>query len=421
MSLNVQFIYDTPHREVASMLCGLYQACTSASLIAGFMTVEGIESIVEPITNGPLKLQRLVVGAGTWLAFDAFDRLLSLGVQPDRLQVHLGHSRLTSGKAKHRFYRYHPMLHSKVYMFEMSGGTTSAFVGSHNITGFALGGLNGEAGVFMEGPASSPPFADIRKHISAAVADSVQYDPSQREAYAWWAHEFMEGFAAKFNDLPREGEGQKTIVIAAQISSSQLPAQDDVIYFELPAAIRKVTSLSSQVHLYLFDILPTSPGLALAQLDKARASYWCKVIGVEDDQGGKELQAAWVIAGSRPVLQPAQRPFRPKPGPGMQQVRVQAYGKVFERFDYLFGEGKPSYEPILDPQHVLTLAPPFSELAQRLRTIPAEHLPWSRVTGLRRTEEGEEKVDPQRAALRRLSPEEGSFIMMSMRRRSRSE
>ena len=47
------------------------------------------------------------------------------------------------------------MLHSKVYLFEMPEEKSTAFVGSHNITGFALGGLNGEAGVLLEGPASS--------------------------------------------------------------------------------------------------------------------------------------------------------------------------------------------------------------------------------------------------------------------------
>jgi len=98
MSVQVQFIYDTPHREVASVLSDNYQACTSAFLIAGFMTVEGIESILQPIASQPSKLSTPVVGAGTWRAFDAFDRLLSLGVAPDRLQVHLGHTRLTTSE-----------------------------------------------------------------------------------------------------------------------------------------------------------------------------------------------------------------------------------------------------------------------------------------------------------------------------------
>jgi hypothetical protein len=129
MSLNVQFIYDTPQREIASILRGFYGRCAGASLIAGFMTVEGIDAILPPIQAAPSKLASLVIGAGTYRAFDAFDQLLGLGVAPDRLRVHLGHSRPTGSSAKHSFYRYHPMLHSKVYLFELPGGRAAAFVG----------------------------------------------------------------------------------------------------------------------------------------------------------------------------------------------------------------------------------------------------------------------------------------------------
>ena len=77
-----------------------------------------------------------------------------------------------------------PMLHSKVYSFNRTDGTSAAFVGSHSLTGFALCGLNGEAGVFMEGTGHAAPSADIRQHISSAVSVSVQSDPTLRDAYA---------------------------------------------------------------------------------------------------------------------------------------------------------------------------------------------------------------------------------------------
>jgi hypothetical protein len=324
MSLNVQFVYDSPQREIASLLRGLYQGCKSASLVAGFMTVEGIDALLQPIRSDPSKLGSLLIGAGTWRAFDAFDQLLGLGIPPDRLRVHLGHSRPTTAGAKRPFYRYHPMLHSKVYLFERSDGSAAAFVGSHNLTGFALCGLNGEAGVFLEGPGASDPFPGIRAHINAALAESLQYDPNQRDALAWWAGQFMEGLADKFDDYPRDGEAKKTIIILAQHSGQGLPKSGDVIYFELPKAIGKVQSLSSEVHLYLFDTLPASPVLALSNLAGARASLWCKTIGVEDDRGGRELQAEWFPDGPHAVLRRAPRPSRPTPAADMQQVRAKA-------------------------------------------------------------------------------------------------
>jgi hypothetical protein len=180
----------------------------------------------------------------------------------------------------------------------------------------------------------------------------------------------MEGFSAKFNDLPREGEAQRTIVIIAEPSGVQLPSSDDVIYFELPMALKRITSTTTQVHLFLFDSLPSTPGQALVQLKKARTSYWGRIIGVEDDQGGKELEAVWKIEGARPVLRPVQAPFRPKPAPGMQQVRIKVANRVFEDFDYLFGVEKPSYEPILNTNQSLSLPPEISRRAEALHLIP---------------------------------------------------
>ena len=419
MSLNVQFVYDTPQREIASMLSNLYVSCNGASIVAGFMTVEGIDALLRPVQNDVSKISSMVIGAGTYRAFDAFDRLRVLGVAPDRLRVHLGHSRPTTTGARYSFYRYHPMLHSKVYLFERSDGTAAAFVGSHNITGFALCGLNGEAGVLLEGPSTEAFFGDVRAHIGAAINGSVVYDPSQRDAYAWWARQFMEGFADKFDDLPREGEGKNTIVILAESSEQTLPATDDVVYFELPRAL-KLQSLRAEVHLYVFATLPSSPVEALGQLGSARASFWCKTIGIEDDRGGRELRAAWQITGAPPVLRRAPRPFRPNPGIDMQQIRVKVAGAVFGDFEYLFERGKPTFEPLFDRETELRLAPEFGERSEALKVVPPEHLPWFRVTGLQRTAELTSE-DAYHAALRKLSPGEGAFVLVSVRRRERAK
>ena len=72
------------------------------------------------------------------------------------------------------------MLHSKAYLLEMADNSAVAFVGSHNLTGFALLGLNGEAGVLLEGDAMEAPFVDLRQHVAASVAQWAPYDPSRR-------------------------------------------------------------------------------------------------------------------------------------------------------------------------------------------------------------------------------------------------
>jgi HKD family nuclease len=81
------------------------------------------------------------------------------------------------------------MLHSKVYVLEMGDGTAAALVGSHNLTGFALLRLNGEAGILREGPADGQEFAALRRHVDESVTQAVPYDPSMKEAYSWWPFE----------------------------------------------------------------------------------------------------------------------------------------------------------------------------------------------------------------------------------------
>ena len=59
MSLNAKVLFDRPQREVASLLRSRLDGCTSASLVVGFMTVEGIEAVAEPLRAQPGKLCHL--------------------------------------------------------------------------------------------------------------------------------------------------------------------------------------------------------------------------------------------------------------------------------------------------------------------------------------------------------------------------
>ena len=135
--------------------------------------------------------------------------LITAGVRSDRVRIHLGHNRSRSAN-KNPFHRYHPMLHSKIYLFEIYGSAT-ALVGSHNMTGFALRGLNGEAGVLLEGAASDTAFADIRQHIAESFSQAVPYDPTLKEAYAWWTREYFEGLRIEANDVPKDFEARNTV------------------------------------------------------------------------------------------------------------------------------------------------------------------------------------------------------------------
>ena len=419
MTVSAKVLFGTPQREIAPLLRDRLARCTSVSLVAGFMTVEGISAIANPLRANPKKLNHLVVGAGTYKAFEACDRLIDAGVSPGNLHVHFGFTReTTSARAKYPFLRYHPMLHSKVYLMDMESGVSSAFIGSHNLTGFALMGLNGEAGVLLEGPSSSAEFDDIRNHIAEAVRQAVVYDPEMKDAYTWWALQFIDGLKAKVDDRPRDAETKRTIVLVAECAGPNVPDKGNVIYFEIPEALGRIASMRADVHLFVFDKLPATPALALNQLHKAKQSFWCRTIGLEDDRGGVELRADWEIQNrTRPTLGKTPSPFRPTPQREMQQVRVELRNEVYGAFEYLFDSDRASWVPSLDSREHVQAEEAERGFLESLELIPREDLEWYRVNEL--VPVVERTNDAYQLALTDMSPESGNYILMSLRRRRR--
>ena len=148
------------------------------------------------------------------------------------------------------------MLHSKVYLLEMEDGQAIAIIGSHNLTGYALLGLNGEAAVVVEGLLTDPEMQKIKHHIVLSRNQSVQYLPSMKEAFTWWTSEFINGLHGKVNDQPRNLSGKTNIILLGLKSIKK----DDVIYFELPAALG-INTLNSEVHIFIFNSQPAHHGM----------------------------------------------------------------------------------------------------------------------------------------------------------------
>ena len=69
-----------------------------------------------------------------------------------------------------------PHAAQQVY-FDMADGRVLNLSCSDNLTGFALLGLNGEAGILLQGPSNSPEFIVIRNDIDESVAQSFRYLP----------------------------------------------------------------------------------------------------------------------------------------------------------------------------------------------------------------------------------------------------
>lgn len=414
--MNTALLFGRPQHEIASLITGRLLACDSARIITGFATPGGLSAIKSPIASRPGILRTFVVGSGTYPAYEVLDEFVRLGVPQFHLRVHLGHTALSAGR-RNPFVRYHPMLHSKIYYMEMPEGQACAFVGSHNLTSFALRGLNAEASVMLEGPRERPEFDAIRQHIDEAESQAAIYDPAMKSAYVWWFRQFLDGLYVELK-APRSATTVRTILIFAQADPALRPQKEDTIYFELPAGIQRIESLQTEVHLFLFDVLPGSASEALAMASTAAVKLKCLVLGVENAQGNLELEADWRIANTpSAVLQPVPSgSFRPACAAGMQQVRARVVPQNLESFEYFFENDNTVWSPKFS-QEIPPLAPRYDpplDKDQEDVDFMEPHGGWQLVAGL--VEQDEMHREKDAAALLKVTPASGSFVLVSLRR-----
>jgi hypothetical protein len=421
MPLSAQVIFDTPQQEVASELRRLFRRCRSVSIVTGFATVAGVETLLADLHAHPDRLQTLVVGAATLQAFDAIDTLLTAGVAADRLFVHLGHVRPKGGDPG-KIWGYHPMMHSKVYLFEMDDGTSAALVGSHNLTKFALQGLNAEAATLLTGPTKDPEMRKVCEHVRQCRDQAVPYDPALKAGFAQWASDYFRGLWVESYSAPTDVDRHQTVVMLLARPAGRLPKGGETIYFELPLALQqRIKNTNTEAHVILLPTPPASAQAALRAVGSAVAALRCRVVGLDDSARVREVETDWHIPDRRaPVVTPAPRPFRPASSSGMQQVWAEVEETLRHEYEYLFESDRVAWIPVYDttrplrPQGGNADSPPTLE--QRPRRRSREDDPeWYPVTALRRFEP-EEPEELQKALLD-ASPASESFVLFSVRRR----
>lgn len=404
--LRAEVLFDDPHEPMAAKLAQLAASCRALRIVTGFATIDGLRTLPSRLRSSNV-LAELVVGAGTQRAFEAMDQLVSEGFPRDRLYVHLGHSRETKTGAKYPFLRYHPMLHSKIYLFEQDNAQFSAVVGSNNLTNFALNGLNGEAAICLSGPMSDPAYQVLVNNMDACRRQATPYDPAMKDGYAWWMAQFLDGLSNKVMDGQRAFEKRYTLIVFCEGSSAPPPGSK--LYIELPSQLYQ-SSLKIDVHGYVFDHLPRNAKEALASATSARTTFTGKLDGLLSKKGGVELLADWELTGQRRVLCRTPRPFRPRVGPGMQQARVAIGRGRLDTYVYKF-DREPTWFPRFDTSSRLRLPESEAAALDELKLVPEEHFDWYRVAGLEPTSE---PLNPELEAATVAASE--MYILLSYRR-----
>jgi len=112
--MKTTILFATPQKEIAGKLNEAIKNATNIQIVAGFVTADGIKTLMTSLKDNLNSLHCLVVGSASYKAFEALDDLVMDGVQRDKLFVHLGY--VKGNWPSHQ--QYHPTLHSKIYYFE---------------------------------------------------------------------------------------------------------------------------------------------------------------------------------------------------------------------------------------------------------------------------------------------------------------
>ncbi len=252
MSIKATVLFESPRREVATLIGEKLATSISTRILTGFATPDGVDALVgdllASLKRRPHAIHTLIVGSGTHRAYAALDRLVDAGLSKKRMFVHLGRSRPATQSSKTGFTQYRPMLHSKIYYMEYEDGSACAFIGSHNLTFFAMNGDNGEAAVLLEGESNSPEFEKIRRHIKAAEDESHPYARERKPEYAWWTLDYLHGLL-KIADDADDAEAKTTLIILCERQGEASPAESQRLYFELPLFPKSHRLTSCEVHL----------------------------------------------------------------------------------------------------------------------------------------------------------------------------
>jgi hypothetical protein len=219
-------------------------------------------------------------------------------------------------------------------------------------------------------------------------------------------------------DVPTFGDLRQGFF--AQAAPGSHPKPDEDLYFEIPAGIEQIESLKTEVHLFLFDILPPDPRVSLANTASATAKFTCTTLGAENQQGNLEVKAEWRIdKAPQPVLKAVPSgSYRPATPAGLQQVRAKVRQQDVAAYEYSFEREQTGWDPELSEDDVIRPTASVNDLFGQGDTREAQIFKqkWKLDRGLSSRLSPANERD--QLALSLAAPESGAFILVSLRRRA---
>src|SRR5574341_908515 len=200
-------------------------------IISGFLTREGFEKVFgqdeKNIRENGRKIEYIVAGRLTVECAEIFDELYLMPKYKNKLFINIGLGRLNISQTA--INRFLPMIHSKIIALNSSSDDNLFYIGSANITHFAIEDFNAEAGVILKNIDSSERtsitrYMDNLKNLKS----TVPYDPSLKDSL-----NFLSNLSA--DPLEKEFENIDACLLVLCLSPTDYkPKKGDVLFADLP-------------------------------------------------------------------------------------------------------------------------------------------------------------------------------------------
>jgi len=291
--MRIEFLHDDPNRALAARLRGLLTTATQLELVVAFLTHRGADLLLQSLHASADKIS-IGVSVRFPTSFEALAKLHDRW--PGRVHLHLGYRTPQEAQADRA------QMHSKVVVIEDGNdGMVRALVGSHNWTATALGGLNGEASLMVEGCDTDEVIVDIRRHVATTLSGCEVFDPTRIDYYREVQARLHRGPAPSDTNFDLEGyERARTLVLHAEAGSLDL--LDDpalLVYLPLLGQPEPALTVGTTVHLYLH-----SPGALFARRPAAQPAFFAGNVAMLNDVASGHVDA-------RRIDSAADDPYRP--------------------------------------------------------------------------------------------------------------
>lgn len=228
--LRIDFFFEDGRGDLTHQLQIALRECKSLKIVSGFVTERGVADLGEDLEN---KLDLFIFGHANGKALQAmsslYDRLEKNG-KKGIIKIHFGYGHESEQNKLH--YVYRPMMHSKIFLFDYDNGLFVAFVGSQNVTGYSLEGMNSEALVRIEGNITDPIYSKLISSINKIETKAELFD----KRFAWEYELFHENVVkGMLSEIERPKREYLSLIYAFyDIEGPIKPALGHQIYFEVP-------------------------------------------------------------------------------------------------------------------------------------------------------------------------------------------